>query len=307
MPNPKISVLTPILNGSKYVEQCIQSVLRQNCTEAEHVFVDGGSADGTLEILERYAAQYPERIRYLSRKDNGVGSALKAAYKISRGQIIGWIDSDDLYEPDAFRTAIDFFDSHPDVYFAYGGCNIINADSQVIGCFVIKDFDKKEWLNIWHYIVFCATFFRREVVEKVGFVNDLGNDLYFYLKVSKHFKMHRIQKTFTNWRLHEGSISLKRAPREHSIRRNRAKEDFFLVLQHGGSLFSPRALTYYAVSESWMAQKMRPVLGFSYPFLKRIAHQVKFSIAVAQTKNGSFAYPLFENIFKEVFKKKNPK
>ncbi len=294
---PLISILTPILNGEKYMEQCIQSVLNQSYLNVEHVFSDGGSTDGTLEILTEYHAKYPDRIRFISEPDKGVGSALKKAYKISKGEIIGWIDTDDLYQLDAIETAVSFFNENPNAFFLYGGCNIINAKNEVIGNFVIKDFNKDEWINIWHYIVFCATFFRREVIEKVGFVNNLGNDVYFYMKVSKKFKMYRIEETLTNWRLHDDSISCKKASRESNIRKNRAKEDFLLVLRHGGSIFSPKSLTYFAVLEPSIANKLRPFIGFSYPFLKKIVHQVKFSIAVVQQENRSFAYPLSRNIY----------
>lgn len=298
--SPVISVLTPIFNGKKYVEQCIKSVLKQERNDVEHIFIDGGSTDGTVEILAAYHEAYPTRLRYISEPDNGVGSALKKGYKLSKGKIIGWIDADDIYEPDSLQTAIDFFQKHQNAFFMYGGCNLINAESSVVGSFVIKEFDKDEWLNIWHYIVFCATFFRREVIEKVGFVNDLGNDLCFYLRVAKQFKMHRISKTLTNWRLHSDSISLKRADREHNIRKNRAKEDFFLVLKHRGSLFSPRALTYYAVLEPSIARVLRPCLGFAYPILRKLAHQIKYSIAVVQRRKRSFAYPLFRNLCVEL-------
>lgn len=297
---PLVSIITPVFNGKTYLEQCIQSVLRQTYTNVEHIFADGGSTDGTLETLARYHAEYPDRIKFILGPDKGVGSGLNKGYKTSRGEIIGWIDTDDVYELDAVETAVNFFRSNPDAYFLYGRCNIINALSEVIGCFVIKDFDKDEWLNVWHYILFCATFFRRDVIEKVGFVNHLGNDLSFYMRVGKWFKMHRITKTLTNWRLHDDSISLKKSPREGAIRKKRAREDFFLVLRYGGSIFSPRALIYYAVSEPSIAAALRPFIGFSYPFLKRIAHQVKFSIAVVQRENRSFAYPLFTNIFREI-------
>jgi len=299
---PLVSIITPVFNANKYLEQCIQSVLNQTYSNIEHIFADGGSTDGTLDVLAKYQAKYPDRIRFISGPDKGVGSALKKAYKLSRGEIIGWIDSDDIYQTDAVETAVNFFQENADAHFVYGRCNLIDAKSEVIGCFVIKDFDLDEWLNIWHYIVFCATFFRRDVVEKVGFVNDLGNDLSFYMRVSKKYKMYRINKTLTNWRLHNDSISLKSAPREHNIRKNRAKEDFFLVLKYKGSVFSPRALIYYAVLEPSIAKALRPFIGFSYPLLKKIAHQVKFSIAVVQRRNGSFAYPLLRNICHELLR-----
>ena len=299
---PLVSVLTPVLNANKYIRQCIESVLEQTYTNIEHVFADGGSTDGTLETLAAYQENYPERIRFLSSPDKGVGSALKKAYKICKGDILGWIDSDDKYNSDAVETGVKFFQLNPDAHFVYGRCNIINANSEVVGCFVIKDFDKDEWLNIWHYMVFCATFFRREVIEKVGFVNDLGNDLDFYLRVNKHFRMHRIEKTLTNWRLHQDSISLKRTTREHRIRKNRAKEDFFLVLKHHGSIFSPRALTYYAVLESSASPRIRHFFNFFSPVARKIDRHLKISLAVVNRKGNNYAQPLLKNIFQEFLK-----
>jgi glycosyltransferase involved in cell wall biosynthesis len=302
---PLVSILTPVFNANatEYLEQCIQCVLNQTYPNIEHIFADGGSTDGTLEVLEKYHKKYPDRIRYISEPDNGVGSALKNGYKIARGEIIGWIDSDDLYEPYAIETAVDFFTKNPDAYYAYGNCGMIDANGEEIGCFVNKDFDSDHWLNVWHYIVFCATFFKRDVIETVGFVNDLGNDLCFYLRVSKKFKLHRIHKKLTNWRLHEDSISLKDSKRESAIRRDRAKEDFLLVLKYGGSIFSPRALTYFAAlqpSTVNIANTLRPFLGFLYPFINRIAYHVHSSITVAQRRKGSFAYPLFKNMFDDL-------
>lgn len=298
--DPLVSILTPIFNGDRknYLDRCIQSVLDQNYPNIEHIFVDGGSTDGTLEKLARYQKLYPGKIKYVSEKDNGVGSALKKAYKLSTGEIIGWVDSDDFYEPEAITTAVTFFQNNASARFLYGGCNVINNTGEAIGAFVIRDFNKKVWLNEWHYIVFCACFFKREVIERVGFVNDLGNDLYFYLKVGKKFKMHRVENTLTNWRLHNESISLKKAGRESKIRYHRAKEDFFLVLTHGGSIFSPRAMTYFAVLEPILARRFRPFLGFAFPLLKQISFQMKSCIStVNRTKGGSYAYPLFKRAF----------
>lgn len=297
---PLVSILTPVLNASKYLEQCIDSVLNQTYPNIEHVFADGGSTDGTLELLAKYSAEYPGRIKYVTGKDSGVGSALKKAYRISEGAILGWIDSDDLYEPNAVEIAVERFRKDADVQFLYGRCNLINAGGDVIGCFVIRDFDKKEWLNVWHYIVFCATFFRRNVIEKVGFVNDLGNDLYFYLKVGKKFKLVRIDQVLTNWRLHSDSISLKQADRESSIRWDRAKEDFFLVLKYRGSLLSPKSLIYYGHAEPSIPRWVRSSFFFIAPVLRRIDWYLKDSMYVAQRKGGSFTLGLLDRMYRDI-------
>ena len=245
----KISVLTPVFNGLKYLDECVASVLEQDYKNIEHVFADGGSTDGTIERLKELSAMHPDRIKFfVAFDDQGVGSGLQRAFQNCSGDLIGWLDSDDRYEPFAISRAVQIFASNPNYDFIYGNCNIMNAESEVIGEFVIRSFDKWEWINRWHYIVFCATFFRREVVEKVGFVNHLGNDLDFYIRVSNHFNLQKVDIFFSTWRLHGGGISLNGAERESLIRRNRAKEDFLIVIKNRGNVLSPRALIYVKIA-----------------------------------------------------------
>jgi glycosyltransferase involved in cell wall biosynthesis len=297
---PLVSIVTPVYNADKsgYLEMCIESVLHQGYPNIEHVFADGGSSDGTIEKLRAYSAKFPGRIRFISEPDNGVGSALKKAYALSRGEILGWIDADDFYQPNAVQTIVEYFRNYPRAQFVYGGCKIVDDNSKHIGNFIVSDFDKGVWLNVQHYLIFAAAFFRRDVIESCGFVNDLGNDLYFYLNVAKRHKLYRIPEILSNWRLHSMSISLRRSEREDKIRRQRAREDFFLVVRHGGSVFSPRAMTYLAVLEPLLARKVKWMIPKSVePAIKRLLYQMRFSIARAETSNsGGFALPLMKKI-----------
>ena len=291
---PLVSILTPTLNAERHLQECIDSVSRQDYPHIEHIFADAGSSDHTREIIacNQHAATYAI-ILTPSINDKGVGSGLNSALRRSTGELIMWLDADDRLEPSAVRQAVDFFLANPNSYFIFGQCQIMDASSNVIGSFVIRDFDQWEWVNRWHYMVFCAAMFRREVLESCGFVNDLGNDLKWYLRVAKRFRMERTQILFTTWRLHEGGISLDVSGRASKIRRQRAFEDLTTVLSNGGSPFSPRALTYLAVVQPALARKLRPVLGGSYPLLRKIDYALKRSIAVSNaTKADGFVRPL---------------
>lgn len=267
--SPLVSIVTPVLNGIKYIEINISSVLGQNYSHIEHIFVDGGSKDGTLEILLKYQARFPNRIRVISEPAKGVGQAVNRGFASAKGQIFGWIDSDDVYEPDAIKTAVDYFRAHSDAYFLYGGCNMIDESGKVISSFTIKDFDLHEAVTRWHYIVFCSAFYDRSVIMETGGLNDLGNDLDFYIRVYSKFYMHRIGKTLANWRLHSSGISLAPAPREKRIRSERVQQDFILCLKNGGNIFSPRCVRYYASIVSPAVNGLRPVLGRFYPFIRK--------------------------------------
>jgi len=243
--NPLFSIVTPVLNGIRYLETCIQSVLNQSYPHIEHIFVDGGSTDGTLGMLSNYKTKYPDRIRFISESDRGVGEAVNKGFRMAKGQIFGWIDGDDIYEPDAIMAVVDFFRSNPDAYFVFGESTVINEAGEVIGKHPIKDFNLKEAIDHRHYIVFCAAFYKREVIEKVGLLNTLGNDLDFWIRVGKVFQMHRIKKTLSNWRLHKDSISVSKGADERRIVRRRFLEDYLLCRQHGGSIFAPRCRRYF--------------------------------------------------------------
>ena len=286
----KISILTPVFNGLKYLDECVASVLEQDYKNIEHVFADGGSTDGTIERLKELSAMHPDRIKFfVAYDDQGVGSGLQRAFQNCSGDLIGWLDSDDRYEPFAISRAVQMFTSNPKYDFIYGNCNIMNAESEVIGEFVIRSFDKWEWINRWHYVVFCAAFFRREVVEKVGFVNDLGNDLDFYLRVSSHFNLQKVDILFSTWRLHDGGISLNGSERESSIRRSRAKEDFLIVIKNRGNVLSPKGLIYLNTVGSAFFSRHTMILSMCRTPIRFIQRLIGLSISGNFTQHkGSF-------------------
>jgi len=238
--NPLVSIITPVLNGIKYLETCIQSVLNQGYPYIEHIFVDGGSSDGTLDMLSNYKAKYPDRIRFISEPDRGVGEALNRGLKMAKGGIFGWLDSDDVCEPDAIMTVVEFFKSNPGAYFVFGEGNIINEAGEVIRKFPTKDFSVKDAINGRCNIPFGSAFYRREVIERVGLFNILGNNFDFWIRVAKVFQIHRVEKVLSNNRLRKDGIALSKEAHKRRIRRTRWQQDYILCRQHGASIFSRR-------------------------------------------------------------------
>lgn len=265
-----------MLNGIEYLELCIQSILNQGYPNIEQIFVDGGSTDGTLELLADYQVKYPRRIKYITGKDKGVGDALNKGFKTAGGDIYGWLDADDIYEPDAIMAVVDFFRANPDAYFVFGESDVINENGEVIRKRLVKDFDLKEATNDRHYIVICAAFYKREVVEKVGGFNDLGNDLDFWLRVAQEFKLYRIDKMISHWRLHQGGITMSSSERNRQTDRRRFREDYLLCRQYGGSIFSARCRRYFIFSILDRLQlypfvnfKVLPILR-RYPWMNKV-------------------------------------
>ena len=162
---PIISMVTCSYQQGKYIDATIRSVLEQNYPSLEYIVMDGGSSDETLEILQRHS----DRIDYwVSEPDGGQTDALIKGFKRSRGEIMGWLCSDDLLLPDALRTVARFFDENPDVEAVYGDAlwidgfgHIIRPKREIAFSQFILRFDH-------NYVPQPSMFWRKSVFEKVG-------------------------------------------------------------------------------------------------------------------------------------------
>ena len=161
-----VSIITPSLNQVRYIEDAIQSVLRQNYSVVEHIVVDGGSTDGTLDILARYP-----HIRVVSEPDHGMYDALNKGLKIASGEIIGFLNADDLYADHVFQTAMK--------YFHNGTIDAVSGKAQIFE--VEKDGtlkiilelspprpDKLVETAITGSTIFNAWFYRKSFIHRVG-------------------------------------------------------------------------------------------------------------------------------------------
>jgi glycosyltransferase involved in cell wall biosynthesis len=261
--NPLVTIITPILNRITYLERCIQSVLNQSYPYIEHIFVDGGSIDDTLNILRSYSARYPDRIRFISEPDKGSGDAWNKGLRMAKGEIFGFLGSDDISEPDAIMKVVGFFRSNPDAHFVFGACNYINERDEIIGRPQIKDFDLAEIINDGSYVPTPSSFYKREVIEKIGWYDDKGNDLDFLIRAGKVFQIYRINEVLSNFRIHEGSAT---SGSSNAIRKMWIREHYLISRRHGGSFFSSYAKRYYMYV---ILELLRPFLGTLYPLMRK--------------------------------------
>ncbi len=160
-----ISVVTPSYNQGKFIERTIQSVLNQNMN-LDYVVFDAGSNDNTIEILKKYEQQ----IRWFSEPDRGQSDAVNKGICATKGDIIAWINSDDVYLEDALQTARDYFEKHPDVDLLYGNAWYIDADDNQLNPYLTAPWDFEKFKSVC-FICQPAAFFRRKVIDQFGMLD----------------------------------------------------------------------------------------------------------------------------------------
>jgi glycosyltransferase involved in cell wall biosynthesis len=164
--NPLVSIVTPSFHAAAFIRETIDSVLSQNYPLVEHIVIDGGSTDGTVDILR----QYPH-LRWISESDRGQSHALNKGFNLARGALIGWLNADDTYQPGAIEMAVRYLLQHPDVDVIYSDCQVIDGQSQAQRLIHAQDFSP-EGILLDDIIPQPTLFFRRAVVEYSGGVNE---------------------------------------------------------------------------------------------------------------------------------------
>lgn len=192
---PLVSIITPSYNQGKYIRETIESVLNQDYKNIEYIIIDGGSTDETLGIL----SEYKNQIIFISEKDKGQSDAINKGFKLAKGEILAWLNSDDRYELDAISTAVSIFESHPEIGLLYGQGNIIDKNSHFVKRFeYTHSFDLWELIFVWDYIMQPTTFFKANALKEVNYLDinlnwtmdwdlwirlSLQNEVYFVDKV----------------------------------------------------------------------------------------------------------------------------
>jgi len=161
---PSIALVTPSFEQAAYVEQTLQSVISQYYPKLHYFVQDGGSKDGSVEILRKYEAQLSG---FESKPDGGQSSAINMGFEKAQGEIMGWLNSDDVLMPGALQVVGHYFANHPKVDVIYGNRLIINELGEQVGHWVLPDHEE----NILSWVDFIpqeTLFWRRSLWDKVG-------------------------------------------------------------------------------------------------------------------------------------------
>jgi glycosyltransferase involved in cell wall biosynthesis len=174
---PLISILTPSFNQAKYLEQTILSVFSQDYPAIEYLIIDGGSTDGSIEIIKKYS----DRIAWwISEKDNGQAEAVNKGLKQAKGKYIGWLNSDDFYLPGAISQAVELLETNPKAAFVFGNVKSIDENGKVTN---IMRYDHWKFSDLMHFNIIGqpGVFIRKENMDRVG-----GLDLNYHFLLDHH-------------------------------------------------------------------------------------------------------------------------
>ena len=203
---PKISVITPSYNNAQYLEETMQSILTQDYPYLEYIIIDGGSTDGSVGVIRKYAKHLAH---WVSEPDQGQSDALNKGLQFATGEIVAELDTDDLYLPGTLSLVASFFRLHPEVDFVYGDQGTIDDKGNLIFVKKTIPYDHQSQLYGGCLIPQPSSFWRKRVFEKVGnFDTTLhyNMDVDFFIRCGiKGVRFGHIPKPLSCFRIHEAS------------------------------------------------------------------------------------------------------
>lgn len=252
MSSPLVSIVTPSFNQARFLEETILSVLNQEYPRTEYIIIDGGSTDGSREIIRRYADKLAW---WVSEPDQGQTDALNKGFSHAQGEIFAWLNSDDTYLPGAVHNAVDCLSAQPQAAMVYADANLIDEQGKVIGKFPARQTDLQHMLRGSVHIPQQTTFFWARLWKQVGPLDpsfSFAMDYDLWIRLAKHGPLVYHPQLWANFRLHNTGKSI--------LQDDRCYPEMLRVhRREGGKKFSWLALRWYTrrITYAWLPIKLR--------------------------------------------------
>lgn len=234
---PLVSIVTPSFNQAAYLETAILSVLDQEYNPIEYILIDGGSTDGSLDIIKRHANDFAYS---LSEPDRGQADALNKGFAQAKGKYLAWLNADDRLKPNAVAEAVAFLEANPDVGLVYGDADFIDSQGRLIGRFAARQTDYLRLLRGYVHIPQQAAFWRSDLWKRVGPLETsltFAMDYDLWVRLAKVSKILYHPRLWAEFRLHADSKTIQNDMR--------AWDDMLKVhRREGGSFFSVMRAKY---------------------------------------------------------------
>lgn len=223
----KISIVTPCFNSEKFLEKTILSIKNQNYSNYEHIIIDGGSTDTTLDILKKYEGTYP--MIWISEKDHGMYDAINKGFAQATGEIYAWLNSDDVYFPWAF-SIMNLVMQHKEIVWCTTGQNSFTDEygnvfftGRTLGPRSYSQRLLRKGLYDGRYLGFVqqeGTFWRKSLWDKVKGLDDskkYAGDFWLWKKFAKYEQLYSVNTVISAFRIHEMQLSANREAYEREL------------------------------------------------------------------------------------------
>ncbi len=245
---PKLTIVVPSFNTASFIEATLKSIVEQSYPDLEVLVCDGGSTDATQDILRRYG----DSIKWSSEKDAGQSDAINKGLRAASGEIVAWLNSNDLYLPGCLAKVGDYFSKHPEVDFVFGKAKLVSESGEILGDY--EEAGKQKDVSMIMNELNCVTkghfdhllnfhpgwipqmtaFWRRSLCTKLGYLEaDLhyAMDYEYWLRLGSRGRVHFIDEFLGAFRLHGNAKSRKAAKHWQEI--------LAVNRRYGGTVFSP--------------------------------------------------------------------
>ena len=210
-PWPRVSIITPSYNQGQYIEETIRSVLLQGYPNLEYIIIDGGSTDNSVEVIRKYE---PWLAYWVSEPDRGQTHAINKGFKVSNGDIVAWLNSDDTYMPDAIQSVVRHFLLNGST-IAYGNCNLIDETGKMLRVVIPPRVTFESLVYYWKTPESTppqpGIFFRRKVLNEVGPLDERLRyvmDFDLWLRMAERYPFNYLDVILGNCRMHSESKTM---------------------------------------------------------------------------------------------------
>lgn len=206
---PVVSIITPTFNRDNFLEENILNIKSQNYPNIEHIVIDGGSTDNSVNILKKYEKTY--NLRWVSEKDEGCADAMNKGFKMATGDIFCCLDSDDLYFPGTIKKIVEIFKKNPDIDVVFGDIFFADQKGNVKGYIKHTKFDIEALIYIGMVLHPQATFYRKNIYKKIGpfdtkFLRIADADFFIKMGLSGA-KFYHLRDFLATYRLHNQQLT----------------------------------------------------------------------------------------------------
>jgi glycosyltransferase involved in cell wall biosynthesis len=255
---PLVSIVTPSLNQGRFIAATIESVKTQDYPHIEHIVADGGSTDETLEILARYS-----HLIWVSEPDQGQCDAINKGFRMARGEIVAWLNSDDIYQPGAVAEAAGILADHPEAALVYANYLRIDEEGRELRRFKARPFNFRYMLDSGNQIPQPTVFMRASVLREVGFLNQAYQytmDFDLWIRIGRKFPLLYVDRYWSATREHPETKTSREPARL-------LQEEREIARAHGAKVFSERLFRHWAHKFPWIwslwtfSRRVRKALG----------------------------------------------